>query len=107
MAKITEMVSKTMTEFTRRYQLYAEVVQSRIKRATESQQPYGFVKKPELRHQYGMLFNHHGYVVSGLKNLELFLSIELPKITDIMHTPLPFPDCDNWAVAPPSRHKGY
>ena len=54
-----------------------------------------------------MLFNHHGYVVSGLKNLELFLSIELPKIMDIQHTPPPFPDCDNWAVAPPSREDGY
>ena len=54
-----------------------------------------------------MLFNHNWYVVSGLKNLELFLLIELPKITDIQHTPPPFPSCDNWAVAPPSRQDGY
>ena len=54
-----------------------------------------------------MLFNHHGYVVSGLKNLELFLSIKLPKVMDILHTPLSFPDCNNWAVAPPSRTDGY
>ena len=74
---IADMVLKTMTEFARRYQEYAEDVHSQIKRATESQEPYGFVRKPELRHQHDMLFNHHGYVVSGLKNLELFLSIEL------------------------------
>ena len=67
----------------------------------------GFVREPELRHQYSMLFNHHGYVVSGLKNLELFLSIELPKITDIQHTPPPFPNCNIWAVAPPSREDRY
>ena len=58
---------------------------------------YGFVRKPELRHQYGMLFNHHGQVISGLKNMDLFLSIDLPKVEDIQHVPLPFPDCDHWA----------
>ena len=105
--QIGEMVKKTMTEFGRRYQQYAKDICSRIKRATESQQPYGFVRKPELRHQYGMLFNHHGYVVSGLKNLELFLSIKLPKVTDILHTPPPYPDCNNWAVTPPPRRDGY
>ena len=84
-----------MKEFARRFDAYAEDIQSRMKRAMERQYPYGFVRKPELRHQYGMLFNHHGYVISGLKNLELFLSIVLPKITDIQHTPPPFPDCDN------------
>ena len=59
---------------------------------------YGFVRKLELRHQYGMLFNHHGQVISGLKNMDLFLSIDLPKVEDIAHVPPPFPDCDNWAT---------
>ena len=45
-----------------------------------------------------MLFNHHGQVISGLKNTDLFLSIDLPKIEDIAHVLLPFPDCDNWAA---------
>ena len=70
----------------------------RIKRATTSTSEYGFVKKPELRHQYGMLFNHHGQVISGLKNIDLFLSIDLPKIEDIAHIPPEFPDCDDWAA---------
>ena len=43
---------------------------------------------PELRHQYGMLFNHHGQVISGLKNMDLFLSIDLPKVEDIAHVHL-------------------
>ena len=107
LSKMSEMVHKTMTEFAQRYQEYAEDICARMKQAAEAQYKHGFVRKPELRHQYGMLFNHHGYVVSGLKNLELFLSIELPKIMDIQHTPPPFPDCDNWAVAPPSRDNGY
>ena len=42
----------------------AEVTQ-RVKRAAQVTQDYGFVRKPELRHQYGMLFNHHGQVISG------------------------------------------
>ena len=45
-----------------------------------------------------MLFNHHEQVISGLKNMDLFLSIDLPKIEDIAHGPLPFPDCDNLAA---------
>ena len=65
---------------------------------TEKKADYGFVRKPELRHQYGMLFNHHGQVISGLKNMDLFLSIDLPKVEDIAHVPPPFPDCDNWAA---------
>ena len=58
----------------------------------------GFVRKPELLHQYGMLFNHHGQVISGLKNMDLFLSIDLPKVEDIAHVPPPFQDWDNWAA---------
>ena len=50
-----------------------------------------------------MLFNHHGQVISGLKNLDLFLSIDLPKVENILHDPPPFPDCDNWA-APARRN---
>ena len=107
LTQFSEMVRNTMSEFAHRYQEYAEDVWTRVKRATKSQYPYGFVRKLELTHQYGMLFNHHGYVVSELKNLELFLSIELPKITDIQHMPQPFLNCDNWAVAPPSREDGY
>ena len=45
-----------------------------------------------------MLFNHHGQVISGLKNLDLFLSIDLPKVEDILHAQPQFPDCDNWAA---------
>ena len=68
-----------------------------MKRATANRD-YGFVRKPELRHQYGMLFNHHGQVISGLRNMDLFLSIDLPKVEDIAHVPPPFPECDNWAA---------
>ena len=30
--------------------------------------------------------------------MDLFLSIDLPKVKDIAHVPPPFPECDNWAA---------
>ena len=30
--------------------------------------------------------------------MDLFLSIDLPKVEDIAHVPPPFPECDNWAA---------
>ena len=69
-----------------------------VKRVTQATKDYGFVRKPELCYQNRMLFNHHGRVISRLKNMDLFLLIDLPKVDDITHVPLPFPDCDNWAT---------
>ena len=92
------MVRKSVRDFHAQMKKYMSELTERIKRAT-TKADYGFIRKPELRHQYGMLFNHHGQVISGLKNMDLFLSIDLPKVDDIAHVPPPFPDCDNW-VAP-------
>ena len=95
--KISTMISKSVSDFHAQLAKYTTELTKRIKRAT-TQADYGFVRKPELRHQYGMLFNHHGQVISGLKNMDLFLSIDLPKVEDIAHVPPPFPECDNWAT---------
>ena len=95
--KVSKMIEKSLTDFQTHLKQYTTDLTRRIKRAT-AKRDYGFVRKPELRHQYGMFFNHHGQVISGLKNMDLFLSIDLPKIEDIAHVPPPFPDCDNWAA---------
>ena len=95
--KISTMISKSVSDFHAQLAEYTTELTKRIKRAT-TQADYGFVRKPELRHQYGMLFNHHGQDISGLKNMDLFLSIDLPKVEDIAHVPPPFPECDNWAT---------
>ena len=95
--KLSTMVRKSVSDFHAQLKQYTTELTERIKRATTKAE-YGFVRKPELRHQYRMLFNHHGQVISGLKNMDLFLSIDLPKIEDIAHVPPPFPDCDNWAA---------
>ena len=95
--QVSKMIDKSLQDFHTQMKRYTMDLTKRMKRATANRD-YGFVRKPELRHQYGMLFNHHGQVISGLKNMDLFLSIDLPKIEDIAHVPPPFPDCDNWAV---------
>ena len=95
--KISTMISRSVNDFHAQLKQYTTELTKRIKRAT-TKADYGFVRKPELRHQYGMLFNHHGQVISGLKNMDLFLSIDLPKLEDIAHIPPPFPECDNWST---------
>ena len=96
-SKLSTVIRKSISDSHTQLQQYTTELTERIKRAT-TKADYGFVRKPELRHQYGMLFNHHGQVISGLKNMDLFLSIDLPKVEDIAHVPPPFPECDNWAV---------
>ena len=103
--QVSKMIEKSLTDFQTHLKQYTTDLTTRIKRATANRD-YGFVRKPELRHQYGMLFNHHGQVISGLKNMDLFLSIDLPKIEDIAHVPPPFPDCDNLA-APHKSNKNH
>ena len=87
------MVQKSIHDFQSQMKKYTADITECIKRATTSTADYGFVRKPELQHQYGMLLNHHGQVISGLKNMDLFLSIDLPKVEDIA-----FPECDNWTT---------
>ena len=93
---LATMVRKSVQEFQDHIKKYTAEVTKRVKRATQRKKDYGFVRKPELRHQYGMLFNHHGQVISGLKNMDLFLSIYLLKVEDIQHVPPPVPDCNHW-----------
>ena len=95
---LATMVQKSVRDFQDHMKRYMAEVTKRVKQAAQGTKDYGFVRKLELRHQYGMLFNHHGQVISGLKNMDLFLSIDLPKVEDIQHVPPPFPDCDNWAT---------
>ena len=63
----------------------------RVGRST--QEELKMPRQPELRHQYGMLFDHQGYVMLGLQSLQLFLAVDLPKIEDLYHEPPEFPNC--------------
>ena len=77
---LSTLVRKSVRDFQSQMKKYATDITEHVKRATKSTADYGLVRKPELQHQYGMLFNHHGQVISGLKNMDLFLSIDLPKV---------------------------
>ena len=76
----------------------------RVHRST--QEELKMPRKLELRHQYGMLFNHQGYVMPGLQSLQLFLAVDLLKIEDLYHKPPEFPNCSLWA-APDPFYKNY
>ena len=69
--QVSKMIDKSLQDFNTQMKRYTTDLTKRMKRATANRD-YGFVRKPELRHQYGMLFNHHGQVISGLKNIDLF-----------------------------------
>ena len=46
-------------------------------------------------------------MMPGLQSLQLFLAIDLPKITNLQHTPPLFPNCTDWAAPFPPRMKVY
>ena len=85
LSALSTFIQKSVREYQKQMQKYTAAVTERIKQATTATADYGFIRKPELQHQYGMLFNHHGKVISRLKNMNLFLSIDLPKVEDIAH----------------------
>ena len=49
--------------------------------------------KPE----YGMLFEHQGYLLQGLRYLYLFVAIKLPQVTTLLHDPNLMSECNRWA----------
>ena len=57
--EVSKMIDKSLQDFHTNIKQYTTDLTKRMKRAT-AKRDYGFVRKPELRHQYGMLFNHHG-----------------------------------------------
>ena len=81
--------------------------QTRVRRSVAKQEELKLPLKPELHHQYGMFFNHNGYMMPGFQLLQLFLAIDLPKVSDLQHTLPTFPNCTNWAAPFPPRMKAY
>ena len=47
--------------------------------------------------EYGVLFQDHSYLMSGLKKAFLFVTIDIPKKRHIKKMQLNLPDCDEWA----------
>ena len=103
---IIQQMEDDIVQFGEHMHRYATDLENRMKRETKKRL-LKMPKKPELRHQYGMLFNHHGYVMAGLQSLQLFLAIDLPKIDDILHDPPAFPNCTDWATPSPRKLQYY
>ena len=47
--------------------------------------------------EYGVLFQDHGYLMSGLKKAFLFVTVDIPKKRHIQQMQLDLPQCDEWA----------
>ena len=47
--------------------------------------------------EYGVLFQDHGYLMSGLKKSFLFVTVDIPKKRHIREINLDLPDCADWA----------
>ena len=77
--QVSKMIDKSLQDFHTQMKRYTTDLTKRMKRATANRD-YGFVRKPELRHQYGMLFNHHGQVISGLKIWTCSCQLTCPRL---------------------------
>ncbi|MCG8623174.1 MAG: hypothetical protein MJE68_14410, partial [Proteobacteria bacterium] len=104
---VIDSLERDIDDFAIKFQRYMDTTVERAKRAVKRQNELKLPLKPELRHQYGMLFNHHGYMMPGLKSLQLFLAVDLPKINDLQHDPPAFPNCTNWAAPNPPNMNYY
>ena len=47
--------------------------------------------------EYGVLFQDHSYLMSGLKKAFLFVTVDIPKERHIKNVQLNLPECDEWA----------
>ena len=50
-----------------------------------------------VKPEYGMLFEHQGYLMQELHRLHLFIAIKLPRVSDLLHDPDLMPHCNRWA----------
>ena len=100
MNKLIKSMDRDIDNFKNDFKKYIDKTNARVRQSIQ-QDKLKLPLKPELHHQYGMLFNHHGYMMPGLQSLQLFLAVDLPKIEDLHHTPPPFPNCTNWTALYP------
>ena len=94
--RLIKPMEKDIQKFSMNFQRHIDEMVHRFCRTI--QEELKMPCKPELWHQYGMLFNHQGYVMPGLQLLQLFLAIDFPKIEDLYHDPPAFPNYMEWAA---------
>ena len=103
--RLVESMEEDIEQFKNDFQKKIDETILRVHRSTQEQ--LKMPRKLELRHQYGMLFNHQGYVMPGLQSLQLFLAVDLPTVGDLYHEPPEFPNCSSWAALDPFYENYY
>ena len=56
----------------------------------------GFISKPVVRPEYGMIYQHKGMLLQNLHHRYLFILIKLPHLLDLEQKIPSFPNCDNY-----------
>ena len=58
-----------------------------------------FLEHLKFLPEYGVMFNDLGTLVPGLKQMYLFVSVDIPVSADMKQINIAFPDCEEWAGA--------
>ena len=56
----------------------------------------GFIFKPVVRPEYGMIYQHKGMLLQNLHHRYLYILIRLPHLLDLEQKIPSFPNCDNY-----------
>ena len=67
--RLIQSMEEDIQQFKNDFQKKIDETILRVHRSTQDE--LKMPRKPELRHQYSMLFNHQGYVMLGLQSLQL------------------------------------
>ena len=63
----------------------------------------GFISKPVARPEYGMIYQHKGMLLQNLHRRYLYITIELPHLSDLEQRIPNFPNCNNYGSLHPSN----
>ena len=63
----------------------------------------GFISKPVARPEYGMIYQHKGMLLQNLHRRYLYITIQLPHLSDLEQRIPNFLNCDNYGSLHPSN----
>ena len=63
----------------------------------------GFISKPVARPEYRTIYQHKGMLLQNLHHRYLYITIKLPRLSDLEQRIPDFPNCDNYGSLQPSN----
>ena len=63
----------------------------------------GFISKPVARPEYGTIYQHKGMLLQNLQCRYLYITIQLPHLSDLEQGIPNFPNCNNYGSLHPSN----